>query len=96
MEAPCISAKTGLNVKDVLEQIVKNVRPPQGDYNKPFKAMIFDSFYDAYRGVVVIVRVIDGSVKVGDKIKIMSTGATYEVTELGIVILASVSHPLKA
>ena len=83
-EAPCISAKTGLNVKDVLEQIVKNVRPPQGDYNKPFKAMIFDSFYDAYRGVVVIVRVIDGSVKVGDKIKIMSTGATYEVTELGI------------
>ena len=83
-EAPCISAKTGLNVKDVLEQIVKNVRPPQGDYNKPFKAMIFDSFYDAYRGVVVIVRVIDGSVKVGDKIKIMSTGAIYEVTELGI------------
>ncbi len=83
-EAPCISAKTGLNVKDVLEQIVKNVRPPQGDYNKPFKAMIFDSFYDAYRGVVVIVRVVDGSVKIGDKIKIMSTGAIYEVTELGI------------
>ena len=83
-EAPCISAKTGLNVKDVLEQIVKNVRPPQGDYNKPFKAMIFDSFYDSYRGVVVVVRVMDGSVKVGDKIKIMSTGATYEVTELGI------------
>ena len=83
-EAPCISAKTGLNVKDVLEQIVKNVRPPQGDYNKPFKALIFDSFYDAYRGVVVVVRVVDGSVKVGDKIKIMSTGAIYEVTELGI------------
>ena len=83
-EAPCISAKTGLNVKDVLEQIVKNVRPPHGDYNKPFKAMIFDSFYDAYRGVVVIVRVIDGSVKVGDKIKTMSTGAVYEVTEIGI------------
>mgnify|MGYP003289730368 FL=1 len=83
-EAPCISAKTGLNVKDVLEQIVKNVRPPHGDYNKPFKAMIFDSFYDAYRGVVVIVRVIDGSVKVGDKIKTMSTGAIYEVTEIGI------------
>ncbi|MBQ4124031.1 translation elongation factor 4 [bacterium] len=83
-EAPCISAKTGLNVKDVLEQIVKNVRPPEGDYNKPFKAMIFDSFYDSYRGVVIVVRVMDGSVKVGDKIKIMSTGATYEVTELGI------------
>ena len=83
-EAPCISAKTGLNVKDVLEQIVKNVRPPHGDINKPLKAMIFDSFYDAYRGVVIVVRVIDGSLKVGDKIKIMSTGVTYEVTELGV------------
>ena len=83
-EAPCISAKTGLNVKDVLEQIVKIVRPPHGDINKPLKAMIFDSFYDAYRGVVIVVRVIDGSLKVGDKIKIMSTGVTYEVTELGV------------
>ena len=83
-EAPCISAKTGLNVKDVLEQIVKNVRPPQGDYNKPFKAMIFDSFYDSYRGVVVIVRVVDGKVRVGDKIKMMASGATFEVTEVGI------------
>ena len=83
-EAPCISAKTGLNVKDVLEQIVKNVRPPHGDVNKPLKAMIFDSFYDAYRGVVIVIRIIDGSLKVGDKIKIMSTGVTYEVTELGV------------
>ena len=83
-EAPCISAKTGLNVKDVLEQIVKNVRPPHGDYNKPFKAMIFDSFYDSYRGVVVIVRVVDGKVRVGDKIKMMASGATFEVTEVGI------------
>ena len=83
-EAPCISAKTGLNIKDVLEQIVKNVRPPHGDVNKPLKAMIFDSFYDAYRGVVIVIRIIDGSLKVGDKIKIMSTGVTYEVTELGV------------
>ena len=83
-EAPCISAKTGLNVKDVLEQIVKNVRPPHGDYNKPFKAMIFDSFYDSYRGVVVIVRVVDGKVRVGDKIKMMASGAIFEVTEVGI------------
>ena len=83
-EAPCVSAKTGLNIQDVLEQVVKNVPAPKGDYNKPFKAMIFDSFYDSYRGVVVIVRVVDGEVKVGDKIKIMSTGATYEVTELGV------------
>ena len=83
-EAPCISAKTGLNVKDVLEQIVKNVRPPKGDINKPFKALIFDSFYDSYRGVVAIIRVMDGSIKVGDKIKIMSTNAVYEVLEVGI------------
>ena len=83
-EAPCISAKTGLNITDVLEQVVKNVRPPRGDYNKPLKAMIFDSFYDAYRGVVIIVRVIDGKVKVGDKIKMMSNGSVFEVTEIGI------------
>ena len=83
-EAPCISAKTGLNVKDVLEQIVKNVKPPHGDINKPLKAMIFDSFYDSYRGVVIVVRIIDGSLKVGDKIKIMSSGITYDVTELGV------------
>ncbi len=83
-EAPCISAKTGLNITDVLEQVVKNVRPPHGDYNKPFKAMIFDSFYDAYRGVVIIVRVIDGKVKVGDKIKMMANGSVFEVTEIGI------------
>lgn len=83
-EAPCISAKTGLNVEQVLEQIVKNVRPPQGDENKPFSALIFDSFYDAYRGVVAIVRVIDGKVKIGDKIVMMATQATYEVIELGV------------
>ena len=83
-EAPCISAKTGLNITDVLEQVVKNVRPPHGDYNKPFKAMIFDSFYDSYRGVVIIVRVIDGKVKVGDKIKMMASGSVFEVTEIGV------------
>ncbi|MCI5745862.1 MAG: translation elongation factor 4 [Erysipelotrichaceae bacterium] len=91
-EAPCVSAKTGLNVKDVLEQIVKNVRPPQGDINKPFKALIFDSFYDAYRGVVAIIRVVDGEVKVGDKIKIMSTNSIYEVTELGVRTLKEVKQ----
>ncbi len=83
-EAPCISAKTGLNVKSVLEQIVKNIRPPHGDIHNPFKALIFDSFYDSYRGVVAIIRVIDGQVKVGDKIEIMSTNAVYEVTEVGV------------
>ena len=83
-EAPCISAKTGLNVEDVLEQVVKNVKVPTGDINKPFKAMIFDSFYDAYRGVVAIIRVVDGKISVGQKIRIMSTDAVYEVTELGV------------
>ncbi len=83
-EAPCISAKTGQNVKDVLEQIIKNVRPPHGNLNKPFSALIFDSFYDSYRGVVAIVRVFDGSIKIGDKIKMMATNAVYEVTELGV------------
>ena len=83
-DAPCISAKTGLNVVDVLEAVIKNVRPPQGDINKPFKALIFDSFYDAYRGVVIIIRVVDGSVKVGDKIMMMSNDKVFEVTELGV------------
>ena len=82
--APCISAKTGQNVIDVLEAVVHEIKPPKGDINKPFKAMIFDSFYDAYRGVVVIIRVVDGKVHIGDKIVIMSNGATFEVTELGV------------
>ena len=83
-DAPKISAKTGLNVKDVLESVVKNVPAPKGDENAPLKALIFDSYYDAYKGVIVYVRIVDGTVKVGDKIKFMANGETFVVTECGI------------
>ena len=84
-EAPAVSAKAGLNIEDVLKQVVKNIPAPCGNINDPFKALIFDSYYDSYRGVVVYIRVYDGKVKVGDKIKMMSTGVTYDVTEVGFL-----------
>ena len=83
-EAPLISAKTGLNTKDVLEAIVKYVPAPTGKDENPLQALIFDSYYDAYRGAIVFVRVKEGTIKVGDKIKMMATGQEYEVLELGI------------
>ena len=83
-EAPMISAKTGLNIKDVLESIVNNIPAPDGDEEAPLKALIFDSYYDSYKGVVCIVRIKDGKVKVGDKIKLMATNKVYDVTEVGI------------
>ena len=82
--APCVSAKTGLNIKDVLEAIVKYVPAPTGDVNKPLKALIFDSVYDSYRGVVIYLRVKEGSIKVGDMITLMATNKTYEVLEVGV------------
>ena len=82
--APCISAKTGLNVDEVLEDIVKNIPAPTGSINNPTQALIFDSYYDSYRGVIVIVAVKDGSIKVGDHINFIATDATYEVTEVGV------------
>lgn len=82
--APCISAKSGLNVRDVLEQIVKLVPPPSGNPNSRLKALVFDSVYDAYRGVIAYVRIKEGSVKVGDMIRFMATGAEYEVLEVGV------------
>ena len=80
---PCISAKTGLNVEDVLEEIVNKVPAPNGDENKPLQALIFDSIYDAYKGVLVYVRVKEGRLKKGDIIKAMQSGSEYDVTEIG-------------
>ena len=82
-DAPCISAKTGLNVEEVLERIVTDIPAPSGDKNKPLKCLIFDSFYDNYKGAVSYVRVRDGSVKVGDEILLMSSNKTFIVTEVG-------------
>ncbi|NDV22344.1 translation elongation factor 4 [Desulfovibrio sp. JC022] len=79
-----ISAKTGLNVEDVLESIVKDLPPPEGDPDAPLKALIFDSWYDSYQGVVVLFRILDGTIKKGDKIQIHSTGRTFDVTTLGV------------
>ncbi len=82
--APRISAKTGLNIEDVLEAIVKYIPSPSGDENKPLQALIFDSLYDAYKGVIVFIRVMNGSVKKGTKIKMIATNAVFEVVEVGI------------
>ena len=83
MDAPRISAKTGENVEEVLEYIVNGVSAPQGDDNKPLQALIFDSVYDSYRGVIVYVRIKEGKIKAGDTMRIMSTGAEFTVVEVG-------------
>lgn len=83
-EAPLISAKSGINVRDVLEQIVKQVPAPKGDINAPLQALVFDSLYESYRGVICFVRIQEGSVKVGDEIRFMATNAVYTVTEVGV------------
>jgi len=82
-EAPCISAKMGINIDQVMEQIVKNVPPPEGDENAPLKALIFDSYYDMYKGVIIHVRLRDGQVHPGDVIRMMATGAEFTVVECG-------------
>ena len=82
-DCPAVSAKTGQNITDVLEKIVTDIPAPDGDPDAPLKCLIFDSYYDSYRGVVVNVRVADGKVRVGTKIKMMNTGAIFDVTEVG-------------
>ena len=82
--APLVSAKEGIGIKEVLDGIIEQVPPPSGDAQAPLKALIFDSFYDNYKGAVSLVRIIDGSVKVGDKMEIMSNGKQYDVVEVGV------------
>ncbi len=97
-DAPLISAKQGIGIEDVLEKVVELVPPPSGDQNAPLKALIFDSYYDSYKGAIAYVRIVDGEVKVGDTIKFMATGKVYPVVETGYLSpLGSVpSKSLKA
>ena len=81
---PLVSAKTGLNINEVLDQIVEKIPAPKGDENSPLSALVFDSYYDNYKGAVCIVRVMNGSIKKGSKIKFMQTGKTMEVVEVGV------------
>lgn len=85
MDAPRISAKTGINIGEVMERIVTDVPPPIGDCDAPLQALIFDSYYDAYRGVIVYVRVKEGTVRAGDIIKMMAVGSEFSVVECGIL-----------
>ena len=84
-DAPCISAKVGINIHDVMEQIVKIVPPPQGDDDNPLQALIFDSYYDSYKGVIIYIRVKEGKVSVGDTIRLMATGKEFNVVECGFM-----------
>lgn len=83
-DAPLVSAKEGLNIGEVLDRIVDKIPPPSGDENAPLKCLIFDSYYDNYKGAVCLVRVIDGEVRAGTKIKMMASGRTYDCVEVGI------------
>ncbi len=83
-EAVLASAKAGIGIEDILEQIVEKVPAPTGDPDAPLQALIFDSVYDAYKGVIISIRVLNGTVKPGDKIRMMATGAEFEVIEVGI------------
>ncbi len=80
---PAVSAKTGLNIVDVMEAVIRDIPAPDGDEDAPLKALIFDSYYDSYLGVVVNIRLFDGTLKTGDKIRLMSTGTTFDVVDVG-------------
>ena len=83
-EAVLASAKAGIGIEEILEQVVKTIPAPAGDPDAPLKALIFDSLYDPYRGVVAYIRVAEGTVKVGDKVRMMATGKEFEVNEVGV------------
>lgn len=89
MDAPRISAKMGTNIEEVLERIVTDVPTPTGDTEKPLKALIFDSYYDSYKGVIIYVRIKEGRVKTGDNIRLMATGAVFTVVEAGFMDASS-------
>ena len=78
------SAKNGIGIKELVEAIIERIPAPKGKKDEPLQALIFDSYFDSYRGIVALMRVVNGSVKVGDKIKMMATGATYDVVEVGV------------
>nr|MBE6545584.1 elongation factor 4 [Oscillospiraceae bacterium] len=82
-DCPAVSAKNGINIEDVLEKIVTDIPAPEGDKDKPLKALIFDSHYDSYLGVVVYIRVFDGTIRAGDRIKLMAQGSEFDVVEVG-------------
>ena len=84
--APLISAKNGINIEEVLEKIVELIPPPEGDENAPLKALIFDSYCDAYKGVIAYVRVVDGRLRPGQRIKMMATGSEFDVVDLGYLL----------
>lgn len=84
-DAPQVSAKAGTNIRAVLEKVVRDVPPPRGDENAPLKALIFDSYYDSYKGVIIYIRLMDGRVKPGDTIRLMATGAEFTVVECGFL-----------
>lgn len=92
-DAPLISAKNGIGIEDVLDAIIEQVPAPSGDEKAPLKALIFDSIYDSYRGVVCYVRIVDGKVKAGDKIKMWATGKEFEVVEVGVNANGSIPLP---
>jgi len=82
-EAPLVSAKSGINIEEVLEGVIKCVPPPEGDDSKPLKALVFDSYYDTYKGVIVYVRIVEGKLSKNDTIKMMASGAEFDVTDIG-------------
>ena len=82
-DCPAVSAKNGINIEDVLEKVATDIPAPRGDVNKPLKALIFDSHYDPYLGVVVYIRVFDGSIRAGDRIRLMAQGSEFDVVEVG-------------
>ena len=83
MDAPRVSAKMGIGIEDVLERVVSDIPAPKGEENAPLKALIFDAVYDSYKGVVVYLRVFDGAMRVGDTVKLMATGAEFQLVEVG-------------